>query len=87
MMPDEFFKKNVEMWEKFTGNYMDMMFKTVEKTLEQSRTFQEKMNEAVNKSVSGQMDATMSALEALQRQVESLSAKVDELMEMEKSKK
>ena len=86
MMPDEFFKKNVEMWEKFTSNYMDMMFKTVEKTIEQSRTFQERMNEAVNKSVSGQMDATMSALEALQRQVEALSAKVDELMEMEKSK-
>ncbi len=86
MMPDDYFKKNVEMWEKFTSNYMDMMFKTVEKTMDQSRTFQEKMNEAVNKSVTGQMDATMSALEALQRQVESLSAKVDELMEMEKSK-
>ncbi|HUF36910.1 MAG TPA: hypothetical protein VMN57_00150 [Anaerolineales bacterium] len=80
MMPEDFFKKNVEMWEQFTSQYMDTMFKTVERTMEQSTTFKEQMDKAVQDTVSAQMKATMSALEALQRQVELLNEKVDKMM-------
>jgi ppGpp synthetase/RelA/SpoT-type nucleotidyltranferase len=80
MMPEDFFKKNVEMWEQFTSQYMDTMFKTVERTMEQSTSFKEQMDKAVQDTVSAQMKATMSALEALQRQVELLNEKVDKMM-------
>ena len=81
MQPEDFFKQNVEMWEKFTTNYMDTMFKTVEKTMEQSQSFKEKMDKAVEDTVAAQMKATLTALQALQRQVEMLNEKVDKMME------
>src|SRR3989304_5339327 len=63
MLPDDFFKKNMEMWEKFTSSYMDSMFKTVEKTLEQSKTFKERVDKAVASAMETQLEATLSALE------------------------
>ncbi|NUM46191.1 MAG: hypothetical protein HUU38_15930 [Anaerolineales bacterium] len=81
MQPEDFFKQNVEMWEKFTTNYMDTMFKTVEKTMDQSQVFKEKVDKAVADTVAAQMQATLTALQALQRQVEMLNEKVDKMME------
>ena len=80
MQPEDFFQQNLEMWEKFTSNYMDTMFKTVEKTMDQSQAFKEKVDKAVQDTVSAQMQATLTALQALQRQVETLNEKVDEMM-------
>jgi uncharacterized protein HemX len=81
MLPEDFYKKNLEMWEKFTTSYMDTMFKTVEKTLEQSKVFKDRVDKAVASAMETQMDVTMSSLEMLQRQLETLNAKVDELIE------
>ncbi|MEJ2262118.1 MAG: hypothetical protein P8X95_01645 [Anaerolineales bacterium] len=81
MLPEDFYKKNLEMWEKFTTSYMDTMFRTVEKTLEQSKVFKDRVDKAVASTMESQMDVTMSSLETLQRQLETLSAKVDELIE------
>jgi hypothetical protein len=83
MMPEDFFKKNMEMWEKFTTSYMDTMFKTVEKAMEQSQSFKDRVDKAAAEAVSGQLDATLTTLQTLQRQVEALSEKVDKLMEEE----
>ena len=80
MMPEDFFKKNAEMLEQFTSSYMDTMFKTVERTMEQSQSFKDQMDKAVQDTVSAQMKATLSALEALQRQVQALNEKVDQMM-------
>ena len=65
MLPEDFYKKNLEMWEKFTSSYMDTMFKTVEKTLEQSKVFKDRVDKAVTSAVETQMDATMSIRGAL----------------------
>jgi hypothetical protein len=80
MFPEDFYKKNLEMWEKFTSSYMDTMFKTVEKTLEQSQVFKDQVEKAVSSAMETQKGATISTLEMLQRQLESLNAKVDELI-------
>lgn len=69
------------MWEKFTSSYMDTMFKTVEKTLEQSKVFKDRVDKAVTSAVETQMDATMSTLDMLQSQLEKLNEKVDQLLE------
>jgi hypothetical protein len=81
MLPEDFYKKNLEMWEKFTSSYMDTMFKTVEKTLEQSKVFKDRVDKAVTSAVETQMDATMSTLDMLQSQLEKLNEKVDQLLE------
>ncbi|MGD2177513.1 MAG: hypothetical protein PVG71_06795 [Anaerolineae bacterium] len=74
-------EKNIEMWEKMTGSYMDAMFKTVERTMEQSTAFRDQMDKAVAKTVSAQFEATLTAIQALQRQVETLNDKMDEVLE------
>jgi len=81
---EDLYKRNLEMWEKFTSSYMDTMFKTVEKTIEQSNVIKAQVDKAVAQTVSSQFDATLAALHALQRQVEALSAKVDKLAEEKK---
>ncbi|MFZ5916332.1 MAG: hypothetical protein ACOYZ7_05340 [Chloroflexota bacterium] len=83
LMPDEFLKKNMEMWERFTSTYMDTMFKAVEKTMEQSKAFKDRVDRAVADAISGQLDATLTALRAMQTQIEALSEKMDRLMEKE----
>lgn len=81
MMPEDFFKRNLEMWEQYTSTYMDTMFKAVEKTMQQSQAFKDQLDTAVSDTVSTQMEATMATLQSLQRQVENLTEKVDEMME------
>jgi len=81
---EDLYKRNLEMWEKFTSSYMDTMFKTVEKTIEQSNVIKAQVDKAVAQTVSSQFDATLAALQVLQRQVEALSAKVDKLAEEKK---
>lgn len=84
MMPEDYFKKNIEMWENFTGAYMDTMFRMVEKTMDQSQVFKEQMDRVANEAVSNQLNVTMTALEALQKQMEAVSEKLDKLMESQK---
>jgi len=81
MLPDDYFKKNVEMWERFTAAYFDLMFKMAGKTVEQSTNITEHVKDAANTAMNMQLETTMTALQALQRQVESLSEKVDKMME------
>jgi len=81
---EDLYKRNLERWEKFTSSYMDTMFKTVEKTIEQSNVIKAQVDKAVAQTVSSQFDATLAALQVLQRQVEALSAKVDKLAEEKK---
>jgi hypothetical protein len=86
MMPEDYFKKNMEMWEQFTSAYMDTMFGMVQKTMNQSQAFKEQMDQVVNEAVSGQMEATMNTLQLIQRQMEDLSAKMDALLEQMEAK-
>ena len=81
MMPEDYFKKNIELWEQFTTSYVDTMFKMVGKTMDQSQAFKDQMEKVVDQTVSQQMAATTAALEAVQKQMEILSSKMDQLLE------
>jgi hypothetical protein len=85
MMPDDFFKKNMEMWEQFTSSYMDTMFKTVEKTLDQSKVFKEAVDKSVASAMETQVEATKTTLDSIQKQMEDLTSKVDELIEKQQA--
>lgn len=74
------FEKNVELWEKWTSTYMDTMSKAMDKTLEQSASFRKQVDQAVAASIGAQMDAALAGIQALERQIEMLSEKMDELL-------
>jgi cbb3-type cytochrome oxidase cytochrome c subunit len=78
-----FFEKNMEMWEKWTSTYMDTMSKAMEKTMEQSAAFKKQVDKAVATAVSAQLDATLAAIQSLEKQVQALSGKIDELLEQD----
>ena len=80
MMPDDFFKKNMEMWEQYTSTYMDNMFKVMEKTMQQSQAFREQLDNAVEQTVSAQTEASMAMLKAIQAQLEALNEKIDQMV-------
>ena len=73
-------EKNIAMWESMTANYTDTMFKAMEKAMVQSTTVQKQVNEAVATATSVQFEATLNAIKAVEKQVEGLSAKVEELI-------
>ena len=80
MMPDDFFKKNMEMWEQFTTSYMDTIFKTVEKTFDQSKVFKDAVDKSVASAMESQVEATKTTLDAMQKQMEDLTTKVEDLL-------
>lgn len=78
-----FFEKNMDMWERWTSSYMDTMAKAMEKTMEQSAALKKQVDQAVATAVGTQMDATLSAIRGLEKQVEALAGKIDELLQHE----
>ncbi|MGD2040206.1 MAG: hypothetical protein PVH11_05230 [Anaerolineae bacterium] len=78
-----FFEKNMEMWERWTSSYMDTMASAMEKTMEQSSALQKQVDKAVATAVGAQMDATLTAIRSLEKQVETLSGKIDEMLQQE----
>ena len=80
-MPEDYFKKNIELWEQFTTSYVDTMFKMVGKTMDQSQAFQEQMEKVVDETVAKQMNAMTAGIQAMQKQMEILSGKMDEMLE------
>jgi UTP:GlnB (protein PII) uridylyltransferase len=77
------FETNMEMWEKWTGSYMDTMFKTMEKTMEQSAAFRKQLDKAAATAASSQLEGALAAIKSLEEQVQTLSGKVDELLQEE----
>jgi uncharacterized protein YoxC len=53
----------------------------VEKSMDQSQVFKEQMDRVVNEAVSNQLDATVTTLTAMQKQMEILTEKMDELLQ------
>ena len=75
-----FFEKNMEMWERWTSSYMDTMATAMEKTMEQSAALKKQVDKAVATAVSTQMDAMLASLRSLEKQMEVLSGKIDEML-------
>jgi hypothetical protein len=78
-----FFERNMEMWEKWTSTYMDTMAAAMDKTMEQSATLRKQVDKAVATTVGTQFEAALAAIRALEKQVEALSGKIDELLKDE----
>ena len=78
---ESFFEKNMDMWQKWTGSYMDTMFKTMEKTMEQSSAFRQQLDKAVASAVNTQLDGAMTAIKAMERQIEALSSRVEDMLQ------
>ncbi len=78
-----FFEKNMEMWERWTNSYMDTMASAMEKTMEQSTALRKQVDKTVATAVGTQMDAMLIAIRSLEKQIETLSGKIDEMIQQE----
>jgi hypothetical protein len=78
-----FFDRNMEMWERWTSSYMDTMSRAMERTMEQSTSLRKQVDKAVAMAVGTQFDVALAAIKALETQVETLSTKIDELMQQD----
>ena len=74
------FDQGMEMWQRMSAGYTDAVTKAVEQAMEQSAGFQAQVNRAVATAMSAQVEATLSAIRALELQVQAMAAKVDELL-------
>jgi lysozyme family protein len=74
------FEKNMELWERWTSSYMDTMAKAMDKTMEQSVVFQKQVEKAAAVAVDAQLGATLAAIKALEKQMEMLSSRIEELL-------
>jgi hypothetical protein len=77
------FDRSMEMWERWTGTYMDTMAKAMERTMDQSAAFRKQVDRAVAMAVETQLGATLTAIRALEKQIETLSDKMDELLKQQ----
>jgi uncharacterized coiled-coil protein SlyX len=79
MSEKSMFEKNLEMWEKFINSNMELMFSTMEKTMEGSKAFQDQVGKAVDRAVeesrtmqdrvSQAVNKTLEGSQAVQEQV------------------
>ncbi len=75
-----FFEKNMQMWERWTSSYVDTMSAAMEKTMEQSAALRKQVDKAVATAVGTQLDAALAAIRSLEKQVETLAGKIDEML-------
>ena len=74
------FEKNIEMWERWTSSYMDTMARAMDKTMEQSVAFQKQVEKAAAVAVDAQLGAMLAAIKSLEKQMEMLSGRIEELL-------
>jgi chromosome segregation ATPase len=74
------------MWEQFASSYTDMMFEAMERTVKQSQTLKEQLNQATERTLKAwQLPAqsdqqqVMEALNNLQAHIQALTVKVERL--------
>jgi polyhydroxyalkanoate synthesis regulator protein len=64
------FERNMEMWEKFVNQNMDLMFKSMEKAMEGSQAAQEQVGKVIDRSMEGSQDAQERAAQAINKAIE-----------------
>ena len=82
-MSDEktLFDKNMEMWERWTTSYMDAMARAVDKTMEQSVALRQQVEKAAAVAVNAQLETALAAIKSLEKQMETLSSRIEELLQ------
>jgi uncharacterized protein YukE len=86
MSQEKVFAESVKLWNQFATSYADMMTQAVEKSMKQSESFREQMDEAGKKVFdawqvpypSGQ-DELLKAINQLSRQIATLSERIEQL--------
>jgi hypothetical protein len=74
------FEQGMEMWQRMSAGYTDTVTKAVEQAMAQSAGFRAQVDQAVATAMSAQLEATLTALRSLEQQVQTMAAKVDDLL-------
>jgi polyhydroxyalkanoate synthesis regulator phasin len=82
MEPEKsFWEANGDLWGEVTESYADAMFKALEKSLALSTSVQEQIDRAVVEAVRTHLTITLSAIKALEQEVQRLEKQVDKLLQ------
>lgn len=79
MEQEKLFRDSFKMWEQFASTYTNLMFEAMEKTIKQSETIREQMDEAVGNMVKAWQLPSRSNQGDLPEALGKLQAQVDEL--------
>jgi creatinine amidohydrolase/Fe(II)-dependent formamide hydrolase-like protein len=74
------FDKNVELWERWTNSYMDTVSRAMDRAMEQSAAIQKQIEKTAAVALDAQLASAMAAIKALEKQVEMLSGRIDEIL-------
>jgi hypothetical protein len=86
MSQEKVLQESLKVWEQFASSYTDMMFTAMERTVKQSQTFKEQIDQAANRalkawrlSVPTDQRQLVESLTSLQAQIQTLTEKVEKL--------
>ncbi len=72
---------NGDLWAELTSSYTDSMLKAMERSLEVSKSLREQIDAAVIEAVRTHLTITLSAIKALDKEIQRLEKQVDKLLQ------
>jgi hypothetical protein len=79
-------QENFKVWEQFASSYTDMMFEAMERTVKQSQTLKEQINQATERTlkawqlpIQSDQQQIVEAINILQTHIQALTVKVEQL--------
>lgn len=84
---ENYYQKNLELWQQFGESYTGKVIAAFEKNLEQSQVYQDQMHKALTQVFDSQFNLVMSGLKAMEDQTIRLTKTFDESLKKETTKK
>jgi len=80
---ENLYQQGLDYWKRYSETYSENMSSIFEKNLEQSKVFQDQLQQAVVEVVDSQFNLMISGLKALENQTAKLTKSMDEILETE----
>lgn len=80
---ENLYQQGLDYWQRYGETYTGNMFAAFEKNLEQSKVFQDQLQEAVAEVVDSQFNLLISGLKAFENQTAKLTKSMDEILKTE----
>jgi hypothetical protein len=80
---ENLYQQGLDYWQRYGETYSENMFSIFEKNLEQSKVFQDQLQQAVAEVVDSQFNLMISGWKALENQTAKLTKSMEEILETE----
>jgi phage gp36-like protein len=80
---ENLYQQSLDFWKRYGETYSENMFAIFEKNLEQSKVFQDQLQEAAAEVVDSQFSLIISGIKTLENQTVKLTKSMDEILKTE----